>query len=170
MTTKRTGEPEPHADPSPHLAVVRRYLLALGAAPHEADDLAQETMLHAVRGAHASAGGDQRAFLIGVARNLWLRSRRWWQRRREREIAAAVDELWQQAAEHDGGDELVERLRHCLDRLQPRARLALDLHYRDGLAWPDVAARVDMKPNGIKTLAQRTRNTLRDCIERRNDR
>ena len=151
----------------PHTAVWR-YLRALGADAAEADDLAQETMLVACE---AGQGGEptqcETPFLLGVARNLWLRSRRAWQRRREREIADAVDELWQQTAADDDGDELVARLRTCLDALQPRAREALDLHYRDGLPWREVSTRIGLQPNGTKTLAQRARQALRACIERR---
>ena len=143
-----------------------RYLRALGASANEADDLAQETLLVGVE-ADGEGVDNRQAFLLGVARNLWLRSRRWWQRKREREIAEAVDQLWQETAADDGGAELIDKLRDCLEQLQPRARKALDLHYGDGLSWPEVAARVDMLPNGIKTLAQRARQTLRTCIERR---
>jgi len=145
---------------------VWRYLRALGASATEADDLAQETMLAACQH-RGSDVDDDRAFLLGIARNQWLRSRRWWQRRREREIAAAVDQLWHATADHDGGDELLDRLRGCLEQLQPRSREALDLHYRDGLDWNAVADRVGLKPNGVKTLAQRARSALRACIERR---
>lgn len=146
--------------------VVWRYLRALGASAHEADDLAQETMLVAVRTA-ADDVEHRQAFLLGVARNHWLRSRRWWHRKREREIADAVDQLWLETADRDGGNELIQQLRDCLQQLQPRTQKALELHYEDGLSWPDVAARIDMKPNGIKTLAQRARQTLRTCIERK---
>lgn len=146
---------------------VWRYLRALGASAHEADDLAQETMLAAHHDAQRDVA-DVRAFALGIARNQWLRSRRWWRRRREREVAAAVDQLWAETADRDGGDELVDRLRGCLEQLQPRSRQALDLHYRDGLDWHAVAGRVGLKPNGVKTLAQRARRALRDCIERRN--
>ena len=151
----------PSRAPAEPRTVVWRYLRALGASAAEADDLAQETMLAALRRAEAPA----QALLLGIAKHQWLRSRRFWQRRREREVAAAVDELWQRSAA-DGGDELLDRLRECLARLQPRAREALELHYRDGLAWPEVAARVGLLPNGIKTLAQRSRQALRTCIER----
>lgn len=146
--------------------VVWRYLRALGADPGEADDLAQETMVVACE-TDAATVSDHQAFLLGVARNLWLGSRRWWQRRREREIADAVDELWQATAADDDGSELIDKLRDCLELLQPRSRQALELHYQDGLPWTEVAHRVDMKPNGIKTLAQRARTALRTCIERR---
>ncbi len=164
--------PTPHGETAQMVAsaeqrtVVWRYLRALGAGAFEADDIAQETMLLACETDQESVA-NMPAFLLGVARNLWLRSRHWWQRRREREIAAAVDELWHETADSDGGTELVNKLRDCLEQLQPRSRQALDLHYHDGLPWTEVAQRIGMLPNGIKTLAQRARTALRSCIERR---
>lgn len=139
----------------------------LGAAPDEADDLGQETMLIGCRTTLPDDAPHARAFLRGVARNLWLRSRRWWARRREREVAAAVEELWQRTADDDGGDELITQLRDCFAGLQPRAREALELHYRDGLPWHTIAAHVALSANGTKTLAQRARAALRQCLERR---
>ena len=151
-----------------HRVAIWRYLRALGASAAEADDLCQETMVVGCSGPIGDDPAAARAFLRGVAKNQWLRSRRWWQRRREREIAVAVDALWVATAEHDAGGELIERLRGCLDSLQTRTRHALDLHYRDGLDWRLVAAQIGLSPNGTKTLVQRARQALRTCIERRN--
>ncbi len=148
-----------------HRPTIWRYLRWLGASAEEADDLTQETML--VGCTTVPAAEPAGPFLRGVAKNRWLRSRRWWQRRREREIATAVDELWLATAEPDAGSELLDQLRHCLQGLQPRVQQALDLHYRGGLSWHDVAVQIGLKPNGTKTLVQRARQTLRNCIERR---
>ena len=150
-----------------HHRAIWRYLRALGARAGEADDLTQEAMLVGCGTPLPAEPAIAGAFLRGVARNLWLRSRRWWQRRREREVAAAVDELWCTTAEHDTGEELLASLRDCLQALQGRARNALELHYRDGLPWHAVAQQVGLKPNGTKTLVQRARQALRECIERR---
>lgn len=164
--------PAPTEAPPPPLAELRpglwRYLRALGAGADEADELVQEVLLV---GCRTPLPDDERAaaaFLRGVARNHWLRTRRWWRRRREREVALAVEQLWVATAADDDGDRLLANLRECLDTLQPRARQALDLHYRDGLDWNQVAARIGLRPNGTKTLAQRSREALRTCIERRN--
>ncbi|MBL8753095.1 MAG: sigma-70 family RNA polymerase sigma factor [Planctomycetes bacterium] len=150
-----------------HRPAIWRYLRMLGASADEADELAQETMLGACRTQLATDPAVARAFLRGVARNQWLRTRRFWQRQREREIAAAVEELWLATADADGGDERIERLRHCLDGLAPRTRAAFELHYRDGIAWPAVAAQLGLLANGVKTLVQRARQALRQCLERR---
>ncbi len=140
----------------------------LGASADEADDLAQETLLVALGSGpmRPAEPARARAFLRGIARNLWLRRRRFWFRRRDREVAIAVEELWLATADHDDGEELIARLRDCLGALQARTRTALELHYRDGLAWPQVAAHVGLQPNGIKTLVQRAREALRQCLQR----
>lgn len=160
-----TAGPPPATDGRDRTAVWR-YLRMLGASADEADDLAQDTLLVALQGGLPAEPERARAFLRGIARNLWLRTRRWWFRRREREVAMAVEQLWLTTAAADDGDELVARLHDCLDGLQGRARQALERHYRDGLPWPQVAAELGMKPNGTKTLVQRARQLLRQCLER----
>jgi RNA polymerase sigma-70 factor (ECF subfamily) len=167
ISTPTIAAPSGSGDLAAHRTAVWRYLRALGAGATEADDLVQETLLVGCRTELDRDPAAARAFLRGVARNLWLRSRRWWRRRREREVALAVDELWTATADADGGDELIARLRQCLASLQSRTRHALELHYRDGLAWPVIARQLGLTPNGTKTLAQRARHALRICIERR---
>jgi len=159
------------APPPASLAHLRaglwRYLRALGASADEADELAQEVLLVACRTPLAADAEAARAFLRGVARNHWLRTRRWWARRREREVALAVEDLWAASADADDGDQLLGHLRECLALLQDRARRALLLHYHDGLDWNQVSAQIGLRPNGTKTLVQRARQALRSCIERR---
>lgn len=162
----RTTQPPP-----PALARLRpgvwRYLRALGASADEADELTQEVLLAGCSAALPADDGAARAFLRGVARNHWLRTKRWWRRRREREVALAVDELWLATADGDDGERLLAQLRECLALLQQRTRRALELHYHDGLDWNQVSAQIGLRPNGTKTLVQRARQALRTCIERR---
>jgi RNA polymerase sigma-70 factor (ECF subfamily) len=143
-----------------------RYLRALGAAPALADDLLQETFVAAWQRGLGDAR-DAGALLRGIARHLWLRSRRAFARRRETAIADAVDALWAARSQQDGGDAEVDALRACLDGLDGRARQALELLYGDGRQRREVAAALGMKENGVKMLLQRTRQLLRACIERR---
>lgn len=164
LTSPHSSAPA-SASTNTHHRAIWRYLRVLGASAAEADDLTQETLLVGVREQRLEDDG-ARAFLRGVARNLWLGTRRFWRRRREREVAAAVEELWLATADADDGEELLARLRECLGHLQERARGALHLHYHDGLTWPEVARAVGMAPNGVKTLVQRARQALRTCIER----
>lgn len=152
-----------------HQAGVWRYLRSLGAAADEADDLLQEALLVAWRRADFEDRGDEStaAFLRDAAQKLLLR--RWRDRgRRALRLVEVADRQWRAAV--DSGDASgavwLDALAACLDELQPRTRLAIEAWHgggeRDGLA-----ARLELKPNGLKMLLQRTRAALRECIERR---
>lgn len=172
-TTPTATAPTPAAGPAPGPSLdgfrtgIQRYLRALGASVDEADDLVHDVLVVACGTTLPAEPGAARAFLRGVARNHWLRTKRWWRRRREREVALAVDELWLATADDDDGEALLAHLRECLALLQARVRRALELHYHDGLDWNDVSAQIGLRPNGTKTLVQRARQALRTCIERR---
>ena len=58
-------------------------------------------------------------------------------------------------------------MRECLQPLRDRSREAIEMHYRQGLGRAEIAARMGMKPDGIKTLLRRTRQLLRECVERK---
>ena len=154
-----------------HLAGVWRYLRMHGASPEEADDLAQDAFVIALRkGATSFEPAATAAFLRRTARFLFLRARR--DQREAIELADAVDELWARDCAGDDGDGLLAALRACIGELQGRAREAIARCYGVGAATPagrDAAcAALDLQPNGLKTLLQRTRALLRTCIERRN--
>lgn len=150
-----------------HQAGLWRYLRALGADPQAADEIAQEVFLVAWH--RQAAGLDDpaaSAFLRRTARFLWLRRRRDESRRSLRE-AAAVEELWTRQCAADAGEGYLAHLRACLEELQERTRSALTLFYGDGLERVAVARELGMKESGVKTLLQRARAALRECIERR---
>jgi len=166
----------PHAAEDPteafvrrHLRSVWRYLRMQGADPEEADDLTQEAFVTALgKGVRNLDDAAAQVFLRRTARFAFLHHVR--DRRRDPALADAVDELWTRDCEADGGDELVTSLQRCVDELQTRARHAVQRCYGIGCerrAHDDVARELEMKPNGLKTLLQRTRRALRECVERR---
>jgi RNA polymerase sigma-70 factor, ECF subfamily len=167
-TASATASPE--ALVQRHLLAVWRYLRMQGADPHEADDLAQEAFVIALqKGAADLDPAATATFLRRTARFLFLRLRR--DARDAIELADAADDLWTRWCEHDGGDELLDALRGCVDQLAGRAREAVALCYGVATATPlahaAAAAQHGLQPNGLKTLLQRTRQLLRECIERR---
>ncbi len=40
------------------------------------------------------------------------------------------------------------------------------MHYRDRAGRDSIATKLSMQPDGVKTLLRRTRQVLRECIER----
>jgi RNA polymerase sigma factor (sigma-70 family) len=154
-----------------HLPWVWRYLRAHGATAHEADDLAQDTFVVALRkDASGLPPAATAAFLRRTARHLLLRARR--RQRGAVELADAVDELWRRDCA-DGGEELLAALRACVGLLGPRTRRALELAYGYASATSERASRaavarhLDMTENGVKTLLQRARQRLRLCLTRK---
>lgn len=165
-----TGDQDLGAWVDRHLRALWRYLRMQGAAPHLADDLAHEAFVIGwQKGAHRLDPPAANAFLRRTARLLFLRQLR--DRRPAVELADAVDALWARDCDADDGDGLLLALRECVDRLEGRARRAVELGYGTAtVAAPDrdaVARELGLKPNGLKTLLQRVRQQLRACIERR---
>jgi RNA polymerase sigma-70 factor (ECF subfamily) len=153
-----------------HQAAVWRLLRYLGAAGTEADDLTQETFLALARSDFApQTDGQTAAYLRQVAKNQLLMLRR--QQRREVNTVSieAAQTVWAQEIEARGWDAYTDALRGCLEKLEKldgRARQAIDLSYRDGQGRETIAEQLQMKPEGVKTLLRRTRKVLRECIEK----
>jgi RNA polymerase sigma-70 factor (ECF subfamily) len=174
---RQTGSPPtPNSPPTDlaslvqrHQAGVWRYVRFLGADRAEADDLAQETFLAVARGQFVERDERQTAgYLRVVARNQLLALRR----RQNREVNTvdleAADTVWAAAAGTDGSlTSYLDALRGCVDRLEGRPRQAVDLHYRDQASRDAIASQLGMQPDGVKTLLRRTREILRECVERK---
>lgn len=150
-----------------HQRAVWRWLRALGCPAADAEELAAETFVVLFeKGFVARSEGETAAFLRQTARYLWLRRQR--RRRREAErFAAAAEMLWQRDCVGDDGEAFVQALRQCIDGLDGRAGAAVRWCYGDGMPQRQVAARLGLRPNGLKTLLQRVRQGLRRCVERR---
>jgi RNA polymerase sigma factor (sigma-70 family) len=153
-----------------HVHSLWRYLRMHGATPHEAEDLAQEAFVITLqKGAADLDPAATATFLRRTGRFLFLRLRRG--RRDAVLLADAVDALWARDCERDEGTGLLDTLRDCLGQLTERAHRAITLGY--GLAEHNRSSRVDLakelglEPNGVKTLMQRVRQQLRECIERK---
>jgi RNA polymerase sigma-70 factor (ECF subfamily) len=152
-----------------HQAGVWRYVRFLGADQSEADDLTQETFLALARGQFVERDERQTAgYLRVVARNQLLALRR----KQNREISTveleAADSVWAAAAGPDGSlNTYLDALRDCLGQLEGRAGQAIQLHYHEHAGREAIAKKLEMQPDGVKTLLRRTRTVLRECVERK---
>ncbi|MCR9248590.1 MAG: sigma-70 family RNA polymerase sigma factor [bacterium] len=143
---------------------MRRYLRFLGADHDAAQDLAQEALL---AGLHQwSDGNAPLAWLLGTARNLFRKQLRTVGRRRELVDADRLHELWQQHVVDDGESERAA-LRECLANLPERSRQVIAWRYGEGLPRDDIANRLGLGSEGVKSLLQRVRTALGDCVRRR---
>ena len=150
-----------------HQAAVWRYLRFLGCDPAQADDFTQETFLQVHRKPFEQrSDAATAAYLRTVARNLFLMSVRRSQRQALVRSLEIADEVWNRLARDDSAEHLAA-LQQCVERLEGRARRAVELFYRQEKSRDAVGRELEMGEEGVKTLLRRTREVLRRCVEKK---
>ncbi len=149
-----------------HQAGVWRYLRALGCEASLADDITQETFLAVLQKPFddyqpaASA-----AYLRRVAHNLFISH----QRRSGKVLAVEnieeIAQTWSRWVGEDNGEELLVSLRNCLEQLSDRARLALEMRFKQSSSRASISDALAITEHGAKNLMQRAKKQLRLCIE-----
>ncbi len=149
-----------------HQAGVWRYLRALGCESNLAEDLTQETFLAVLQRPFEDYNpAATAAYLRRTAYNALVSFQR---RAKKVTTVENIDELnqnWENWAGNDNGEELVDALRRCLAVLGDRAKLALELRFREHASRETIATTLGISEHGAKNLMQRAKKTLRDCIE-----
>ena len=149
-------------------AGVWRYLRALGCDAAQAEDLTQDTFLAVLQRPFQDINpAATAAYLRKTALNLFIS-----QQRRAGKVTAVedveeFDRTWSQWAGHDDGEALLEALRDCLQGLTGRARMALEMRFRDNSSRDDIAAALAITDHGAKNLMQRAKQQLRECIQKK---
>ena len=150
-----------------HQTSLWRFLRSRGCPPAEADELTQDALLIALTKAIPDDGAAA-GFLRQTAKFLWLRRRRDDRRDAER-LMAAAERLWQRHCGDGDGSALLDGLRACVAALPERSRRVIDRFYRDGASRTELADELQIGEHGVRTLLQRLRQALADCIERRRE-
>lgn len=143
------------------------YLLLLGCDSQTADDIAQETFLVFLRKGFSGEHGRLARFLRRTARFLfldYLRAQARWDRASEA-TANTVEAAWEAGQVGEWSSARLDALRRCEQKLNGRRLEVVRLFYTERLSRDEVAQRVGMKESGVKTLLQRVRQELRQCIE-----
>jgi len=136
------------------------YYLALRKAqsPQDADDVRAETflrVLQAIRGNHIRSAAALPAFILGVMRNVLneLYARR---RQAGETLAPEAAELTAPSHEHLFLDREVQAaIRETIDRLKPRDRAVLRMHFYDELPTDEIAQRVGIAPERVRLVKSR---------------
>jgi RNA polymerase sigma-70 factor (ECF subfamily) len=149
-----------------HAAIVYRLALSIVGDRSLADDVVQETLIKAWRGAPVDGDGlVPRAWMMKVARNTaisLLRTRReeLYDDERMPDRASSVT-----VARTVEGRAALGDLRTALDRLDEDARTLIVLREIDGLSYEEIAATMDLPLPTVKTRLFRARQALKRALE-----
>jgi RNA polymerase sigma-70 factor (ECF subfamily) len=140
---------------------VFRFTLYLSADPSLAEELTQETFVRAWVTSGGLRGGTVKAYLLAIARNLFLAERK--RKRTERRVALdsnVIDPKPGPQAVAEGRIELDTAL-EALQGLPEIDRSALLMHVQDGLPYAAIASALGLSTAAIKVRVHRARIKLR---------
>ncbi len=143
-----------------HQSKVRNWLRQLTGDPALADDLAQETFIHAWRGVRSFKGsGKFSSWLMKIAYNNFLQS----YRRQKRELRLAdhlgASQLFVEPGED--AEELVD-LPRMLSLLKQEERVAMILCYAHGYSHAEISEITDTPLGTVKSHIRRGRSKIQE--------
>lgn len=142
-----------------HVASIRRLARSLAIDAAEADDVTQETLSVALE--RRTAPRDLPAWLAGTARRLARVRKRSEGRRRHRERGAAAAEVQPSAAERAAALEVAEQLLARVRALPETQAEVLWLRFWEDLPPREIARRLQVGVDAVKTRQKRALATLR---------
>jgi RNA polymerase sigma-70 factor (ECF subfamily) len=148
----------------PHLDAAYNLACWLLRDPHDAEDAVQDACLRAHRAIGRFRGGDGRAWLLTIVRNVCYSELRG--RRRGPEEVAFEDEI--HGSTHDPADANAvawqeiksDLLRQALERLPAEHREVIVLHEIEGLAYRDIAGVAGIPIGTVMSRLARARARL----------
>jgi RNA polymerase sigma-70 factor (ECF subfamily) len=153
-----------------HRTQLFAYLLAAVRNPHDAEDLLQETALAASASwAQWRPDGPFLPWAREIARRRMLDFAKKRGRRAALLDPAVLAALESAAATLDAErpEPRREALRRCMDGLDGPVRTAMELRYADRAEVPRIADELGRTVQATYAILKRTKQILRDCVERR---
>ncbi|MEM8710135.1 MAG: sigma-70 family RNA polymerase sigma factor [Planctomycetota bacterium] len=169
MDVHSTATPTPE-ELLEHLPWVRALARRLVADPSAADDIAQDSMVVALRKPPRSKGGDVgglRPWLAAVVRNTARQRARSESRRSHREEAGAWSEVLPSAHELTARAEGQRLLLDALLVLDDEARRLVLLRFDDGLSAAEIARRTGQNHSTVRSQLKRALDRLRCELDER---
>ncbi|MBN1673684.1 MAG: sigma-70 family RNA polymerase sigma factor [Kiritimatiellae bacterium] len=147
---------------------VRAIASRLAPIPADADDLAQQVFLIAMKKLDTfDTGRDVKPWLAGIARNVchkaWDAAKREYGLKRDA-LAGYLDQLADEPSPLYT-DARKAALKECVDRLPDRQRRILELRYGMGLLSELIAGQIRSTATAVRMTLVRVRQQLKVCIE-----
>lgn len=177
MNADRPGElqglprPTPATDPGPHVSVeklgrvLRSRALALGADPHEAEDLAQQTLANLLAKAPDKAA--HAGYAVRTLTRLWLDRQRSLRARTARLKRLALVALAARDITEARDDTRAAIVRAAIERLPPKQRAALVLRIVEGLDYRAIAEAIGCTQDAARASLHEARARMkRELLQR----
>jgi len=148
-----------------HASFVRGLARSLVSDPGAVEDVVQETWIRSVQ-SPPPRSGSVRAWLATVARNLVRKSVRGETRRAERERATARREPVDSAQSTVEREAVIKRIVDEVFRLDEPYRTSITLRYYEDLTLPEIARRMDVPLETVRTRLRRAHARLRRRLDR----
>lgn len=147
------------------------YYLALRNArsPQDAEDVRAETflrVLQAIRSNQIRSAAALPGFILGVTRNVL---RELYARRAHSGNLVSPEESELKAPSHENlflDQEVQEAIRRTIDRLKPRERAVLHMHFYDELPTEEIARRAAIAPERVRLVKSRALKHFRELHTR----
>jgi RNA polymerase sigma-70 factor (ECF subfamily) len=143
---------------------VYRFALYLSGDPSLAEEIAQETFVRVWVMPGEVRGGTVKAYLLTIARNLYLAERR----RSARHVALDSDLPDSKPGPEAvaGGQQELDAVLEALQGLREADRAALLMHVQDGLSYAAIASALGLSTAAVKVRVHRARIKLRGMWSR----
>jgi RNA polymerase sigma-70 factor (ECF subfamily) len=146
-----------------HARAVARFLAAAGALAEDVDDLVQETLIRAFRGAAAFRGQCKfRTWLLTIGGNVLKDFAR---RAKRRQVVPLHDELRAGGGDAAVASEVAGRLEAGLARLPRLQREVFLLRAQQGLEYEDIAAALGTTPGAARVHYHHAVKRLKEFLE-----
>lgn len=152
-----------------HRDQIFRFAYRLSGSAELAEDITHDCFLSLIRRPEGFRPGRAalRTYLLGAARNLWLKQLRTQSRESELDELTVAKQSVVKAVQLDGvlEKELSRRVQEAVSNLPPMQREALVLFEFEGLALHEIAALVETDVGAVKARLHRARQGLKSALQ-----